>query len=143
MPHAWRHLILFDGLCGLCSRAVQFVLARNRSGTFAFAPLQSAIARSIANMELSPDLLGTFILVEHYGTENERVLVRSAAALSVCAELGWPWSMCRAFGVLPTALLDRIYDRVAANRYRLFGRHAQCFIPRPEDRNRFIDASPR
>jgi predicted DCC family thiol-disulfide oxidoreductase YuxK len=54
--------------------------------------------------------------------------------------LGWPWTAATAIGFLPTAALDRLYDLVARNRYRIFGRSEQCFVPRPEDRNRFIDS---
>jgi predicted DCC family thiol-disulfide oxidoreductase YuxK len=140
MSRVWRHLILFDGMCGLCSRTVQFVLIRDRAGLFAFAPLQSEMVQRFA-IATGSETLGTFIVVEHFGTAHERVLMRSAAALFVGRTLGWPWSMSAALSFLPAALLDRMYDVVASNRYRMFGRRAQCFMPRPEDRDRFIDSS--
>lgn len=142
MSRSWRHLILFDGQCGLCSRAVQFVLAHDRAKVFGFAPLESELGRRTlvaAGRTAGPN--GTFILVEDYGTTRERVLIRSRAALSVAGKLGWPWSMSRAFGVLPAGLSDRMYDVVAANRYRFFGRRDQCFLPKSEDRDRFVGSS--
>lgn len=144
MSRPWRHLILFDGHCGLCSSSVQFVLARDRKKVFGFAPLQSEISRSaLTAAGLSADPLGTFILIEDYGTPHERLLFRSRAALAVAAQLGWPWSMSGVLCALPAAVSDRLYDLVAANRYRLFRRREQCFMPKPEDRDRFIDSSAR
>ena len=87
-----------------------------------------------------PGDVSTVYVVADYRTPAARPLVRSRAALFVAGALGWPWKAATLFGALPTALLDRVYDVVARNRYRVFGRREQCLMPRPEWRDRFIDA---
>jgi len=135
-----RHLFLYDGLCGLCDGLVQFVLAHDATGLFRFAPLQSATGRAIVERAgANPDDLTTFYVVRDYGTAGAQTLLKGRAALFVARALGWPWSAARAFGLLPTVVLDWGYDVVARYRYRLFGRFDQCTIPRPEQRRRFVD----
>ena len=135
-----QHLLLYDGVCGLCDHLVQFVLARDPHGVFDFAPLQSATGRAIVERAgANPDDLTTFYAVRDHGTPNARTLVKGRAAVFVAGELGWPWKAATVFGVLPTFLLDLGYDVVARYRYRIFGRFDQCAIPRPEQRRRFVD----
>jgi predicted DCC family thiol-disulfide oxidoreductase YuxK len=135
-----RHLLLFDGECGLCASLVQFVLARDRAGVFHFASLSSPEGRSIVTRHGGdPDDVSTVYVVADYRTPAPRPLTRSRAALFVAGALGWPWKAATLFGALPTALLDRGYDFVARHRYRVFGRREQCFMPRPEWQHRFID----
>ena|SRR5689334_12102527 len=135
-----RHLLLFDGYCGLCTSLVQFTLARDRAGIFHFASLSSPEGRStLTRHGGDPDDASTVYVVADYQTPAARPLTRSRAALFVLGALGWPWKALTLFGVLPTALLDRLYDVVARNRYRVFGRREQCLMPRPEWQDRFID----
>jgi len=139
IPETGQHLLLFDGSCGLCESLVQFVLARDPAGIFHFAPLSSPQGRSIvARHGGDPDDVSTMYVVADYRTPEARPLTRSRAALFVLGALGWPWKAITLFGVLPTSLLDRVYDLVARNRYRVFGRREHCFMPRPEWQNRFI-----
>lgn len=134
------HLVLYDGVCGLCNRLLQFLLARDRRAVFAFAPLQSATGRStVERYGGNPDELTSFFVLADYRTDRARLFGRGRAALFVAGELGWPWKMAIVLRVMPTAILDRLYDVVARNRYRLFGRFEQCQMPRPEFRRRFID----
>ena len=135
-----RHLLLYDGVCGLCDHLVQFVLAHDPTGVFDFAPLQSAAGReAVAREGGDPEALTSFYVVRDYQTSGARSLVKGRAALFVAATLGWPWRLVAAFGILPTALLDWGYDVVARYRYRVFGRFDQCMLPRPEQRKRFVD----
>jgi len=135
-----RHLLLYDGVCGLCDHLVQFVLAHDASAVFDFAPLQSATGReAVAREGGDPDALTSFYVVRDYRTPGARSLVKGRAALFVAHALGWPWRIASAFGVLPTAILDWGYDIVARYRYRVFGRFEQCALPRPEQRKRFVD----
>jgi predicted DCC family thiol-disulfide oxidoreductase YuxK len=87
-----------------------------------------------------PDDLTSFYVVANYRTPEARVLSKSRAALFVAHVLGWPWQAACLFGGVPTALLDTVYGVVARNRYRIFGRHERCLIPRPEYRDRFVDS---
>jgi predicted DCC family thiol-disulfide oxidoreductase YuxK len=134
-----RHLLLFDGHCGLCTWLVQFVLPRDPGGIFRFASLSSPEGRTMVTLHGGdPDDVSTVYVVADYRTPEARPLTRSRAALFVCRSLGWPWKAATLFGVFPTALLDRVYDFVARNRYRVFGRREQCLMPRPEWQDRFI-----
>jgi predicted DCC family thiol-disulfide oxidoreductase YuxK len=133
------HLLLYDRVCGLCSHLVQFVLARDREGLFHFASLQSPIGRAAAGDPGCQDL-ATFYVIANYRTPQATQLSKAGAALFVARSLGWPWKFASFFGVLPMAVLDRMYDLVARNRYRVFGRHEHCLIPQSQYRNRFIDS---
>jgi len=137
---AGRHLLLFDGYCGLCTTFVQFILARDPAGIFHFASLSSPEGRSaVSRHGGDPDDVSTVYVVADYQTPKARPLTRGRAALFVLGALGWPWKGATLFGVLPTGLLDRAYALVARNRYRLFGRREQCLVPRAEWQHRFID----
>jgi predicted DCC family thiol-disulfide oxidoreductase YuxK len=134
------HLVLYDGVCGLCSRLLQFVLTRDRRGVFDFASLQSATGRAtVARWGGDPRELTSLYVLANYRTPHAAALTRSRAALFVARELGWPWKATLFMRVLPAPLLDRLYDVVARTRYQVFGRHDQCLMPRPEFRSRFVD----
>lgn len=86
-----------------------------------------------------PNELASFYVLADYRTTHIRMFRRSAAALFVAGELRWPWKMAGLARVLPTWILDRVYNFVARNRYRVFGRYEQCLTPRAEFRGRFIE----
>ena len=86
----------------------------------------------------NPDELTSFYVLANYRTDRARMFSRSSAALFVAGELGWPWKAAVLMRV-PRAILDRVYDVVARNRYRVFGRFEQCLTPRPEFRSRFVE----
>jgi predicted DCC family thiol-disulfide oxidoreductase YuxK len=133
------HLVLYDGVCGLCSRLLQFLLDHDHRSVFRFASLQSATGRAmVERFGGNPDDLTSFRVVANYRDEA-RMFSRSSAALFVARELGWPWKAATAMGVMPAAILDHIYNLVARTRYGLFGRFDVCLTPRPEFRRRFID----
>lgn len=134
------HLVLYDGVCGLCSSLLQFLLTHDRRGVLAFASLQSRTGRTVVEHHGGdPADLTSFYVVENYRTDHSRTLARSKAALFVAGQLGWPWKAAVIARVLPGAVLDRAYDIIARNRYRVFGRFEQCPAPRPEFRSRFIE----
>ena len=133
------HLVLYDGVCGLCNAATQFILARDRRAIFDFASLQSPTGRMwLERFGRNPDSLDTFAIVTNYQTAPA-MQERSAAALLAARALGAPWSWLTIFRMLPGAIRDRIYDLVARHRYRWFGRYDTCLIPTPDQRARFID----
>ena len=141
MPETHHTLILYDGICGLCNRFNRFVIDRDGSESFLFAPLQSGLAREILTRHgLKPESLDTLIVVPDYPDESLGLLSRSRAALFVGRRLPVPWNLLsRMAGLLPLFLLDLGYRLVAANRYRLFGKKDSCPIPSPADRKRFLD----
>jgi len=135
------HLVLYDGVCGLCSRLLQFLLEHDHRAVFTFAPLQSPTGKAtVEYFGGNPNELTSFYVLANYRAHHAQMFSRSTAALFVAGELGWPWKAAVLMRVLPTAILDRIYDVVARTRYRLFGRFEHCLTPRPEFRSRFIDA---
>jgi predicted DCC family thiol-disulfide oxidoreductase YuxK len=135
-----EHLVLYDGVCGLCNRLNNFVLPRDNLGVFDFASLQSAVGRSaLRRFGRNPEDLNTFYLVTNYRSESPALLSKACAALFVMKKLGTPWRWLGLFGVFPTALLDRVYDLTARYRYRLFGRCESCLMPSAEYKKRFID----
>ena len=134
------HLLLYDGVCGLCSRVLQFVLEHDRRGIFSFAALQSEAGRTmVRRWGGNPDELTTFYVCANYRSPSARMLARSDAALFIAREIGWPWKAFAAARVMPKVLRDAVYDLVASTRYRLFGRLDRCLVPRSEVRSRFID----
>jgi len=134
------HLVLYDGVCGLCSRLVHFVLAHDHRGVFSFGSLQSAIGQTmVERFGGDPADLNSIHVLADYRTARIEPFMKSRAVLFIAHELGWPWKALCAAGLLPTAALDSIYDLVARNRYRIFGRSETCLVPDPQVRNRFID----
>ncbi len=137
---AGAHLVLYDGVCGLCNRLLQFLLTHDRRAVFALAALQSEVGkRTVARFGGDPTELTSFYVVANYRGHDARMLGRSRAALFVANELGWPWRIALALRVLPTAILEAGYDLIARHRYRMFGRYEQCMAPRPEFKGRFVE----
>ena len=127
-------VLFFDGVCGLCDRLVQFVLRRDRRARFRFAALQSELAAAtLARFGKDPRDLDTVYLLD-----GERLLTKSRAIFFVLRALGLPWSLAAVFGVLPAAITDWFYDRVAHNRYRIWGKRDQCRLPSADERARFL-----
>jgi predicted DCC family thiol-disulfide oxidoreductase YuxK len=134
------HLVLYDGVCGLCNRLVRFVLAHDHRAIFSFASLQSAIGRTmVERFGGDPRDLNSIYVLANYRTPRINPFAKSRAVLFIASELGWPWKALCVAGVLPTTMLDSIYDLVARHRYRIFGRSETCPVPDPQVRNRFID----
>ncbi len=132
-------VLLFDGVCNLCHASVQFVLRRDRKARFRFASLQSAAARDLLTRHgVIGDLPDSVVLVA-----NGRVRTKSAAALGVASGLGMPWSFLGVFWLIPSFLRDAVYDWIARNRYRWFGKREQCMVPTQALRERFLDANER
>jgi predicted DCC family thiol-disulfide oxidoreductase YuxK len=133
-----RHLLLYDGDCGLCDRSVRFVAERDPGGLFAFAPLASDRARAVlARHDVPPDEPArTFFVAADAETRRERLLSRSDAAVFVGRTLGAGVGLgARVLRVLPRRLRDAAYDFVARHRHRFFPRPASCAVapaPPPE-----------
>jgi len=134
-------VILYDGICGLCNRTVQFILKRDRKNLFRFAPLQSEFAKNLLlRHPISTDKPGSVWLVTNLGQPGELVKVRSDAAISIGSELGIFWrTMSNVLATFPKSLRDWGYDLVARNRYRIFGKYDTCPLPKEKDRHKFLD----
>ena len=126
-------VIYYDGLCGLCDRAVQFVLPRDRQGRYHFAPLQGTTAQSRFPDQTDLADSSTFILDDE-GT----VRVRSDAALAVLTGLGGIWRAAAILRVVPRPIRDAVYNWVARHRRQWFGRLDECRVPSVHERERFL-----
>lgn len=132
------HLVLYDGVCGLCHRVVLWILRRDRAGLFHFAALDSAAARqALATMAPLPENTDSLVVIAGRGRPGSRALVTSEAAIFVAATLGWPWRAAVALRVLPRPLRDGAYDLIARYRYRVFGRFETCPVPPARWKDRF------
>ena len=127
-------VILYDGVCIFCSRWVRFVMARDRAGRFRFTAIQSPYgARLAASLGIDPDDPDTNAVV-HGGV----AYFKSDGALTVLSLLpGWGWA--RALLAVPKPLRDAVYDLVARNRYRIFGKYDACFVPDAAMRPRVME----
>ena len=136
-----KPIILYDGVCGLCNRLVQFLLKHDRGGRLQFASLQSDFADKVLSRHgLNAKDLDTVHVVENYDHRNERVLQRSDAILRAGRELGGFWSASSSVAkVVPRPLRDLVYRFVATNRYRVFGKYDSCMLPDANQRSRFLD----
>ncbi len=126
-------ILFFDGVCGLCSAAVDFVMVEDFGQRIKFAPLQGEAAKVKLPKELTANL-STLVL-----WEDDRIYQKSAAVFVVLDHLGGIWKILNIFKVIPRSILDLIYDWVAKSRYRWFGRKETCRLPTPPERSRFID----
>ena len=134
-------ILLYDGVCGLCNRLVQFILRRDRRAIFRFASLQSALAaRILARHAANPNDLDTVYVVLNPELPDESLLSRSDAILFVLKQLGGFWRLSSSLLQLaPRFLRNVAYNSVARHRYRIFGRSETCTLPHDQDRSRFLD----
>ena len=127
-------VILFDGVCNLCNGSVNFIIDRDPDGYFKFASLQSdEAAPLLARHQLKEGYLDSIVLVE-----GEKVYRNSTAALRVARKLKGGWPLFSIFLIIPRPLRDLVYNFIARNRYKWFGKSDTCRIPTPELRSRFL-----
>jgi predicted DCC family thiol-disulfide oxidoreductase YuxK len=118
-------LILFDGVCVLCNGFARFVARRDEAARFRFAQAQSELGRALfRHYGLDDSAFETNLLIE-----EGRAYGRLEAFARIHQALGAPWSGARVLLLLPRALRDWLYERIARNRYRVFGRYATCAAP--------------
>lgn len=128
-------IIVFDGVCNLCSRWVRFLLPRDRRGRFRFATMQSAAGgRLLAQHGLDPDDPVSILFLD-----AGRAYTDSAAILRVLTRLGGAWRLAAAGYIVPHPFRDALYRWVARRRYRWFGKRDTCFVPAPDAAARFLE----
>lgn len=128
-------IILFDGVCNLCSGSVQFIIKRDPQGYFKFASLQSDYGQQqLQKNNLQQSSFNSIILLS-----GNKVHQRSDAALEIAKKLTDAWPLFYGFKILPRFLRDSVYNLISRNRYKLFGKKDACWIPTPELKSRFKD----
>nr|WP_299068330.1 thiol-disulfide oxidoreductase DCC family protein [uncultured Allomuricauda sp.] len=130
-----KKIILFDGVCNLCNGAIQFIIKRDKKDMFRYAALQSEIGeRLIAERSIDTTKVDSIILIE----PGVAYFTKSDAALHIGKSFGGLWKALAIFTWIPTTFRDTIYDLVARNRYKWFGKKDQCMIPTPELQAKFL-----
>ena len=129
------NVVIFDGVCNLCARSVRFILDHEADHTLRFTPLQSpAGSRLMRQLGLDPEDARTFVLVA-----DGKAYVKSDAAIRLSRYFRRAWKPLGLIKIIPRWIRDRVYDVVARNRYRWFGRLDSCMVPTSELRTRFIE----
>ena len=128
-------IVLFDGVCNLCNRSVQFIIKHDKKKQFRFASLQGRYGQEfLKKYDLPADNFNSFILLE-----DDKAYTRSTGALRMLKHLGGGWRLFYGFIILPKFIRDSVYNWVARNRYKWFGKRDECMIPTPELKTRFFD----
>jgi len=129
-----QSVILFDGVCNLCNSFVQFVIKHDKNERFKFASLQSGFAeKELADSFIDTQKMSTVILLE-----NGKLYSRSTAALRILKKLNGLWPLLYVFIIIPAFIRDVVYNLIAKNRYKWFGKKDSCMIPSPELQRRFL-----
>ena len=127
-------VVLFDGVCHLCDRAVLFILKKEKSSAVRFAPLQSETGKKVLRKYGYPEsYLDGLVLIE-----KKRAYDRSSACLRISGKLKFPWNLFFLLLLFPKQLRDWIYKMIASLRYRWFGKKESCDLPQGHDPTRFL-----
>ena len=130
-----KTVILFDGVCNLCNSAINFVIDKDKNNTFHFASLQSEFGQALlAHFEKDTSDFDSMIVYE-----NGKIKTKSTAALRIAAGLSGSWKFLNVFRVVPSFLRNALYNLIAKNRYKWFGKKNECRIPTPELKAKFIE----
>lgn len=128
-----KTLLLFDGVCNLCNAFVQFIIIRDRKRQIFFAPLQSELGQQLLkDSDEKVNNLNTVVLIK-----DDEVYTHSDVALEVAKIIRGGWQFFSIFHLLPKGFRDKVYDWVAANRYKWFGKKDQCMLPSADTKDRF------
>ncbi len=128
-------VILFDGVCNLCNGSVQYVIRHDRDALFKFASLQSDSGQQLLHKyQLPLNNFNSFVLIE-----EEKIYTRSTAALRVARKLSGMVKLLYGFIIVPAFIRDTVYDLIARNRYKWFGKKDTCMIPTPALKSRFLN----
>lgn len=133
MPPA-RAIVLFDGVCNLCNTSVNFLIDRDPEGRFVFGALQSEEGLAVLRKHGLPEYYFDSIVL----IEGRNVWTASDAVLEISRHMPGLWPALRVFRIVPKAIRDAVYNWIAANRYRWFGKRESCRLPTPENRSRFL-----
>ena len=131
-----KSIVLFDGVCNLCNKSIQFIIKHDKKDQFRFASLQSEVGKQLLKkFEINRDQTDSIVLIN----SEEEFYVKSAAALHIAKKMKY-YSWMRVFLYLPKVIRDKIYDLIAKNRYKWFGKRTECMIPTPELKAKFLEA---
>ncbi len=127
-------IILFDGVCNLCNSSVTFVIQRDKKDVFRFAALQEEPGASLLEKYgIDASETDSIILID-----SDKAYTKSTAALKIAKNLGGAYPLLYGFMIIPKCIRNWVYDYVAKNRYKWYGKKESCMIPTPELRSKFL-----
>lgn len=130
-----KKLILFDGVCNLCDASVQYIIKHDRKNIFMFAALQSDVGIEIIK-KFGIDTSNTDSILLY--SEKNGISYKSTAALEIAGKLGFPRNLMAIFLIVPAFIRNWVYDYIAKNRYKWYGKKEACMIPTPELKSKFL-----
>ena len=129
-----NYIILFDGVCNLCNSSVSFIIRNDKRKVFRYASLQSTIAANmLSNFEINDQVDSVFLI------KQNRLYQKSDAAFEIIKEFNFFWKLLLVFKIVPKFIRDSVYDYIAKNRYKWFGKKEVCMIPTKELKSLFLD----
>lgn len=127
-------IIMFDGECKLCNIWCKLVIKYDENHMFKLVPMQSEKGQAILiHLQQPTEYFETMLFIE-----NNNIYHKSTAFLKIVRLLSFPINFLSVFKILPTFLRDFIYDHIARNRYKLFGKYEQCILPGEDHKNRYL-----
>jgi predicted DCC family thiol-disulfide oxidoreductase YuxK len=132
----YKKIILFDGVCNLCNSAVQFVIKHDQKDVFRFVALQSELGQKILkHIGVNPANIDSIILYE----PGIAYYYKSQAAIQISKNLGGFWHFGTLFKIIPIGISNLLYDYIAKNRYKWYGKKESCMLPIPELKIKFLE----
>ena len=130
-----KQLVLFDGVCNLCDASVQYIIKHDKNDIFLFTALQSEVGQQIIKeFNIDTNKIDSIIL---YSNEHG-ISYKSTAALKIASKLGFPRNLLSVFWIIPAIIRNWIYDYIAKNRYKWYGKKEECMIPTPDLKSKFL-----
>jgi predicted DCC family thiol-disulfide oxidoreductase YuxK len=130
-----KQLVLFDGVCNLCDASVQYIIKHDKNDIFLFTALQSDVGQQIIKeFNIDTNKIDSIIL---YSNEHG-ISYKSTAALKIASKLGFPRNLLSVFLIIPGIIRNWVYDYIAKNRYKWYGKKEECMIPTPDLKSKFL-----
>lgn len=127
-------VILFDGVCNFCNAGVNFIIRQDKKKVFRFSALQSTTGQKLLEVfKLPKEGFDSFVLID-----NGKAYKKSTAGLRVYNKLAWYWKWTQLAWIVPKFIRDAVYDFIARNRYKWFGKKEECMVPTPDVKSRFL-----
>ncbi len=132
-----KSVILFDGVCNLCNSSIDFIIQRDKNDQFLVGPLQEKEGKELTSkFDVPQDYMDSLVLVE-----EDEIFFKSTAALKIAKHLSGGWPALYPLIYLPKGFRDVVYDWIARNRYKWFGKKNTCRLPTPEEAAKFLSAA--
>ncbi|MFT7386539.1 MAG: putative DCC family thiol-disulfide oxidoreductase YuxK [Nonlabens sp.] len=129
-----QDIVLFDGVCNLCNAAILFIIKRDKNNRFKFAPLESDTGKELLSMhQIDSSKIDSIVLIS-----GDSAFAKAGAALRISKHLTGLWPLLYSLVIIPRCISDVVYDFIARNRYKWFGKKESCMIPTPELKSKFL-----